>query len=140
MKKRLFTVTGLFIAATDVHAAEPLALQKIMKELGRNMRVVADGISREDWELVARTAPLIADHPQPPLGEKMRVMGLVGSDMGRFKSHDRKTHGAARALDKAVRLKDGPGVITAFATLQGACHDCHRAFRKRFGEHFYGWH
>lgn len=138
MKKRLFAASGLFIAAVGAHAAEPLALQKIMKDLGRNMQVVTDGISREDWDMVAKTAPLIADHPQPPLGEKMRIMSFVGSDMGKFKAHDGKTHDAARALDKAARLKDGAGVIAAFATLQGACHDCHREFRKQFVDHFYG--
>lgn len=138
MKKRLFAAFGLFIAAVGAHAAEPLALQKIMKDLGRNMQVVTDGISREDWELVAKTAPLIADHPQPPLGEKMRIMAFVGSDMGKFKAHDGRTHDAARTLDKAARLRDGAGVIAAFATLQSACHDCHREFRKQFVDHFYG--
>lgn len=138
MKKRLFAVIGLFIVAGGTHAAEPLALQKIMKDLGRNMQVVTDGISREDWDLVAQTALQIADHPQPPVGEKMRIMSFVGTDMGKFRAHDGRTHDAARALDKAARLKDGPGVIAAFATLQSACHGCHREFRKPFVDHFYG--
>lgn len=138
MKTRLLAATGLFLATAGVNAAEPLALQKIMNDLGRNMQAITDGISREDWELVAKTAPLIADHPQPPLGEKMRILSFVGSDMGKYKAHDGRTHDAALALAKAARLKDGPAAIATFASLQNACHDCHQAFRQPFMEHFYG--
>ncbi len=128
----------LMLAAGGAQAAEPLALQKIMKDLGRHMQTVADGISREDWELVAKTAPLIAEHPQPPFGEKARILGFVGANMGKYKAHDGRTHDAALALGRAARLKDGPGVIAAFAELQTRCHDCHREFRRPFVEHFYG--
>lgn len=138
MKKRPLAVTALLIAAAGAHAAEPLVLQKIMKDLGRNMQAITDGISREDWDLVAKTAPLIADHPQPPLGEKMRILGFVGGDMGKYRAHDGRTHDAALAVGKAARLKDGPGVIAAFSALQNACHDCHREFRKPFVDYFYG--
>lgn len=119
-------------------AVRPLELQKIMKELGRNMQAVTDGISREDWALVEKTAPLIADHPQPPLLEKTRIIGFVGSDMGKFKGYDQKTHEAAHALGQAARNRDGAAVIAAFQTLQTGCYNCHREFRKPFVEHFYG--
>ena len=67
---RIAASACLMLAASGVHAAEPLALQKIMKDLGNNMQVITDGISRGDWALVEKTAPLIADHPQPPFSEK----------------------------------------------------------------------
>ncbi len=76
-------------------AAEPLALRKIMKDLGGNMQAVTDGISREDWMLIEKTAPLIAEHPQPPLLEKMRIMSFIGGNMARFKAYDGETHQAA---------------------------------------------
>jgi len=118
--------------------AKPLALRKIMQDLGKNMQVITDGISREDWEMVAKVAPLIADHPQPPLVEKMRILSFVGSDMGKFKSHDEKTHRAAQALEQAAARSDGQAVISSFATLQNSCLACHQGFRKPFLEHFYG--
>lgn len=138
MKTRILATGALCLAAASAGASEPLALQKIMKDLGRDMQAITDGISREDWELVAKTAPLIADHPQPPLGEKMRILSFVGSDVGKYKGHDGRTHDAALALAKAARLKDAPGAIAAFASLQTACHDCHQAFRQPFRAHFYG--
>lgn len=126
------------IGASGAQAAEPLALQKVMRDLGSNMQTITDGISRGDWELVEKTAPLIADHPQPPLAEKLRIMRFVGSDMGKYKAHDSETHAQAQALGKAAKAGDGAGVILAFQKLQTSCYDCHREFRKPFVNHFYG--
>lgn len=144
MKKTSNTITNLLaascllLAASGAQAAEPLALQKVMKDLGRNMQAITDGISREDWELVEKTAPLIAEHPQPPLSEKMRIMGFMGTDMGKFKAYDGETHELASALGKVARSKDGPGVILAFQKLQTSCYNCHSEFRTPFVAHFYG--
>lgn len=122
----------------DTVPAKPMALRKIMRDLGKNMQVVTDGISREDWELVARTAPLIAEHPQPPLAEKTRILAFVGTDVGKFRANDHKTHQAAQALRQAATQQDGPAVISSFATLQASCLACHQSFRKSFQAHFYG--
>ena len=138
------TVIGTLLAsicsqtwADDVGKAKPLALRKIMQDMGKNMQVVTDGISREDWEMVARAAPLIADHPQPPLAEKMRILSFVGADAGKFKGHDERTHQAARALEQAAVRSDGQAVISSFATLQNSCLACIQRFRKPFVENFY---
>jgi hypothetical protein len=102
------TIIGMLLASTcsqawadDAHKAKPLALRKIMQDLGKNMQGVTDGISREDWEMVRRIAPLIADHPELPLAEKMRILKFVGTDAGKFRGLDEKTHQAARALEQA---------------------------------------
>lgn len=135
---KLFASSCLLFAASGAHAAEPLALQKVMKDLGKNMQIITDGISREDWERVEKTAPLIANHPQPPMMEKMRIMSFVGTNMGRFKAHDGETHDQAQAVGRAAQAKDGPGVILAFQKLQTSCYNCHSEFRKPFVAHFYG--
>lgn len=134
----LLAASCLFFAAGGTHAAEPLALQKIMKDLGKNMQLITDGISREDWERVEKTASLIADHPQPPLAEKMRILRFAGTSMGQFKTYDGETHDQAQALGRAAGSKDGPGVILAFQKLQTSCYNCHSEFRKPFVAHFYG--
>ena len=145
--KNLFTVmaTGVFLAGIYSHAwadsdieAKPLALQRIMQELGKNMQIITDAISREDWALVAKIAPQIAEHPEPPVIEKMRILTFIGTDMGTFESHDEITHQAARALAQVAARNDGQGVITAFAKLQSSCLACHQSFRQSFVEHFYG--
>lgn len=136
--RNLVASACLALGATGSQAAEPLALQKIMKDLGKHMQTVTDGISREDWELVEKTAPLIADHPQPPFGEKARIMSFMGTNMGKFKAYDGETHEAAQAVARVARERNGQGVILAFQKLQSSCLNCHQNFRKPFVEHFYG--
>ncbi len=89
------------------------------------LQVIADGISREDWKLIEKTAPLIADHPQPPINEKVRILAFVGTDVSRFKGHDEKTHEAARVLGESAAREDGYAIISDFATLQNTCFDSH---------------
>jgi cytochrome c556 len=140
-RKMIFNLLAsscLLFAASSAHAAEPLALQKIMKDLGKNMQLITDGISRGDWELVEKTAPLIADHPKPPFGEKLRILGFVGTNMNKYKDYDGETHDHAQAVGKAAKAKDGREVILAFEKLQTSCYNCHNEFRKPFVEHFYG--
>ncbi len=124
--------------AADADKAKPLALRKIMQDLGKDMQAITDGIAREDWVLVAKTAPRIANHPQPPMGERMRILAFVGSNAGSFKQYDKQTHLAASALGEAAVRSDGKAVISKFATLQGTCLACHQQFRKPFQEHFDG--
>lgn len=141
MKKYLITtasIATLVLAAAHVQAAEPLEFQKVMKELGKHMQTVADGISREDWELVANTAPMIAKHPQPPLEEKARIVSFMGAEMSKFKSFDMQTHDAAHDLEHAAHEKHGQQVVDAFQRVQSSCLNCHQAFRAKFVEHFYG--
>ncbi|TNC95225.1 MAG: cytochrome c class II [Gallionellaceae bacterium] len=141
MKKQSILVASLItfaLSITHAQAAEPLELQKVMQELGRNMQVITDGISREDWELVAKTAPHIAEHPQPPVSEKMRIMKFMGPEMSKFKALDGKTHEAAHDLLHAANEKDGQKVIAAFQQVQTTCLNCHQTFRGKFVEHFYG--
>jgi len=139
MKKTITLLTSALLFTTlTAHAAEPLALQQVMKDLGKNMQIVTDGISREDWMLIAKAAPMIAEHPQPPFAEKMRIMAFMGSDMPKFKTLDGKTHEAAVELEHAAHEKDGQKVTLAFQKLQTTCLNCHQIFRAPFVAHFYG--
>lgn len=138
---KLILATTTFVLATltlSTQAAEPLALQGVMRDLGKHMQTVTGAISYEDWDLVAKTAPLIAAHPQPSVSEKARIITYVGLDMGKFKSFDTQTHEAAHEMQHAALEKDGVQVIAAFQKLQTGCLGCHQNFRAAFVEHFYG--
>ncbi|HEY0846425.1 MAG TPA: cytochrome c [Noviherbaspirillum sp.] len=134
----LLAATGPFASANDLTAPKPLALRQIMKDLGKQMQSVTDGISREDWDTVEKAGALIADHPQPPAAEKVRILSYVGTDAGKFRGYDQKTHDTAVELQQHAQRRDGPAVIAAFANVQNACLGCHQSFRKPFMEHFYG--
>lgn len=143
---KLFAVVAATVFLGGMHSqtrasddqAKPLELRRIMKDLGKDMQTVTDAISREDWARVAQVAPRIADHPQPPVGEKMRILAFIGSDVGKFKGFDEQTHQAAKAMQAAAGRGDGKAVIAAFANLQNSCLGCHQSYRKPFVEHFYG--
>jgi cytochrome c556 len=142
----LSLVSGLALAAAnapataepDAQATQPLALRNIMKALGQNMQVITDGISRGEWALVEQAAVRVAEHPQPPLPERLRIVAFAGTNAGRFKAHDGDTQAAAEAVAKSARAKDGEATILAFQSLQTGCFNCHREFRKPFVEHLYG--
>lgn len=129
-----FCVSALGASATDEN---PLELRKVMQELGGNLAAITESISREDWQRVAHIAPLIADHPKPPMGERAQILALLGADMGRFKAYDGQTHQTAEALAEAAQKGDGEAVITVFAELQRSCLGCHENFRQKIIEHFY---
>ena len=128
------------LAEITAESGKPLALQNIMSDMGKNMQTITYGVSREDWALVEKTAPLIADYPQPPLGEKVRIFAFVGRDAGRFNDYDRETRDAAHALGEAAARKNGYAIISHFATLQNSCLRCHRDYRESFQQRFYEKH
>lgn len=133
-----FSSACLVIAASGAQAARPTTLHKIMEDLGRNMQAITDGISREDWSLVEKTAAQIVDQPQPALNEKVSLLGFMGAQMWKFKAYDGEKVEAALALGKAAKAKDGPRVILAFQQLQTSCYNCHAEFRKPLVKYFSG--
>lgn len=128
--------TGL--GAQSAEAAKPMALRSVMEKLGRDMQAVTGAISKEEWTLVAELAPKIAKHAEPPLGEKMRILGWLGTDAGKFRGIDGQVQGAASAMGDAARRGDGQAVIAAFSKTQQSCLACHQSFRQSFVEQFYG--
>lgn len=117
---------------------EPLVLRGIMHDLGEQVRTVAGAIAHEDWAKVAEAAVHIAEHPEPPPDEKVRILTLIGAEAARFRGHDQKAGEAARAMAEAAKRQDGQAVIDAFRAVQTNCHGCHQEFRARLLEHFYG--
>jgi len=132
----LFALSPI-IRADDRTAVEPMALRGIMQAMSRNMQAITDAIAREEWTKVAGTAPLIADHPQPPFSEKLRILAFFSGKAGEFKKYDGATHQTALALQQAAIDQDGQAVIAAYASLQQSCLNCHQAFRNTFTAHFY---
>ncbi|MHC9511291.1 cytochrome c [Kangiella sp. M94] len=117
--------------------SEPMALRLIMQDLELNMQKIASAIIREDLATVAEIAPLVADHDEPPMTEKMRILSFMGSDAGAFKSLDGVTHDTAMMLKEVAENDDGDAVIKTYADLLQSCVACHQKFKKPFVDHFY---
>lgn len=134
----LAVCASLVFATAHADAAEPLELRKIMKELGSNMQMATDGISREDWALVENASRLIVEHPQPSPAEQKRIADFMGTNMEKFEALDENTHRAAHQMQAAAQAKNGRKVIASFQKLQSSCLACHQAYRPAFLAHFYG--
>ncbi|MFO7527271.1 MAG: cytochrome c [Marinobacter sp.] len=132
-----FLISGVSYAASEEDSTNQMALQKIMQQLGHDMQEVTGSISKEDWDSVAEIAPRIADHAQPPLGEKMRILAWLGNNAGTFRTLDKEVHDAAMKMRDAATQAEGQDVIAAFAELQQACLVCHQDFRQSFRDRFY---
>ena len=74
---------------------------------------------------------------EPLVAEKMRILAWLGTDAGKFRSHDGQTHESATAMGDAAKRGDGLAVISAFSKVQQSFLICHQSFRKPFLEHFY---
>ncbi|PLY14580.1 MAG: cytochrome C [Sedimenticola sp.] len=136
-------LAGILVAfyTAGVHSdpiAEPLALHGIMEQMGERMQAITDGISRQEWQQVEQSAREIAEHPQPPFGEKLRILSFAGSRVTDFKQYDGETRQVAKELALLAGEQNGSAVIIAFSTLQTSCLVCHQKFRGDFQRHFYG--
>jgi len=118
-------------------AEEPLVLRKIMQAMQSNIQQIEQGVAKQDWGLVSQNALAIADHPAPPLFEKLRIFAYINTDLGEFKKLDKKTHETAKLLGD-MALKDDKLPIGAVVTeLKGSCEQCHQVFRQGFQANFY---
>src|SRR5690606_9355418 len=98
------------VVLADARAAEKekaMGLRLVMQELGRDMQAVTGAISREDWAMVAKLAPEIGRHAQPPAMEKMRIIKWVGKDAGQFRALDARVGQAADDMAAAASRGDG---------------------------------
>ena len=80
MKKRYLTifVSTLFICIStqvlsnpDSNSTDEVAssLREIMRGMDKDMQLISNAISREDWNLVEELSPEIANHKQPKFND-----------------------------------------------------------------------
>jgi len=132
---------GALLGSTELLANEaetPHEFNGIMKDLGDHMVGITEGITREDWIRVADHARAIADHPRPPMTERVRIMAFAGTEVAKFKEFDAEVHNAAADLVDEAAGGDGSAIVASFGRLQNGCLDCHAAFRSSYREHFLG--
>lgn len=122
--------------ADEEEGGAPHEFHEIMEDLGEHMVGITEGITHEDWIRVADHAQAIADHPRPPMTERVRIMAFAGTDVAKFKEFDSEVHDAAARLADEAAGGDGSAIIASFGRLQNGCLDCHAAFRTAYRDHF----
>lgn len=131
---RLFASLFFAQAALPANAQEPQSLLHIMREMGQNLNDVTGGMLRDDYDAVAAAAQSIANHPQPPMEERLIIIGGLGADAGKFRQDDQIVHDAALALKQAAERKNGELLVERYTNLIGGCMSCHGGFRTRVRE------
>lgn len=116
---------------------EPMKIREIMQGMQVNMQQIEQGIVQKDWELISQNALAIADHPAPPIFEKLRIIAYMNTDMGVFKKLDKTTHQTAKELAELVLQKDKGDAGLKFTQLKESCQQCHQVFRAEFQGYFY---
>lgn len=122
-------VTGL--PAVSLAADESPSLLQIMRQLGHELNQLSDGLWRDDYAAIATAAQAIADHPQPPVAERTRIITGLGADAGRFRQGDQAVHDAALAVKEAAERQDAEQLLPHYLDLVTGCRRCHTAFRAR---------
>ena len=111
--------------------AEEFSLLQIMQQLGRDLNQISDGMWREDYAAIAAAAQSIAEHPQPPMAERSKIISGLGADAGRFRQGDQTVHDAAMAVKEAAGQENNEHVLKRYNDLVKGCMDCHTNFRAR---------
>ena len=107
------------------------SLKRVMQQLGRDYSNLERAILWENFEAAAKAAHAIAYHDKPSMGQRMKIMGTLGSEMPEFKNADGKVHKLAVNIEEAARAKDMPLLIQHQSQMLSACMACHTTYRSR---------
>jgi cytochrome c556 len=124
------TVAGA--AAADLGAPSGTAsLKAIMQGLQASMATLHLALWLEEFEAVAAAAREVADHPQVPAAERLRIQSVLEDDFAAFAAADRRVHDTSLRLRDAALQRDTAAVLSALADVHVGCVACHTRFRAR---------
>jgi len=128
------TLTAAILIASNIAAAEPAAdgsLKQIMQQLGKDYSSLNHAILIEDFDAAASAAHAIAYHDKPSLGQRLKVLSELGSEMPAFKKADDKVHDLAITIEDAAKAKDMSLLIQQQSQMLAACMFCHTNYRSK---------
>lgn len=128
------TIAGVMLLVTGIAWSVPSdksALLGIMEELGTQVGRLAQAIMADDLATAIAAASAIADHPQPTLAERSRLLAHIGADAPAFRAANADVHDAAVAVRTAAQMGDRTALAAAFHRLADSCLSCHTRFRDR---------
>ena len=111
--------------------AEAGTLKAVMQQLGRDYASLNQAVLMEDFEAAANAALHIAKHDQPSLGQKVKIMAGLRSEMSAFKQADSKVHSLAVDIQQAAEANDMPLLIQRQSAMLSACMACHTGYRSK---------
>ncbi len=132
-KVSLAKLAGLALTLTPVVASsdEVTTLKEIMQGLNNNLAEITDGLLTDDFELIARGATGIAEHPRIPPEQVQLVVRELGEEMAAFKQFDMRVHDLSLEIRDAAESRERDAVISGYRQLMDGCLACHGAYKER---------
>lgn len=132
--RTLKLITLLFLCSFSVTLMakdkESHTLKSIMIGLGQSMNSLNDGIFKEDYDLIQKSALKIAIHPQPK-AQLPVIAKTLGKEISQFKSYDMKVHDSAMEIAKLAKKKDMFKILESHKVIMENCVSCHKPFREK---------
>lgn len=135
MKKRLVN-SVLFLAflvcVSPVNAGgDAKNFKEVMQRIALNMSKLIDPIMKSDFAEIDAIAEHVANHDEPPLTHRMRIIAELGLDFTDFKKYDDDVHMSSVAMQTAAKNKDIEAVIINYGKTMQNCNNCHKKYRER---------
>ena len=110
---------------------DPKNFKEVMQRISVNMADLVDPILKGEFSKVHKIAERVANHDEPPLMLRVKIIAELGMDFIDFKKYDDEVHMNAVSIQLAAKNKDIDGMITGYGKTMQSCHDCHKKYRKR---------
>jgi len=130
MKKTIMVTLASLLLTATAYAGDG-TLKQAMQQLGADFAALNQAILVEDFEAAASAAHAIAFHEKPSMGQRMKIVAALGTEMPAFKKADGKVHDLATRMEKAAQGKQMDQLIQQQSEMLGACMACHTSYRKK---------
>ncbi len=128
---RLIFFTVIVFSIAPVFANDPKNFKEVMQRIELNMSKIVGHIMREEFDEIVQLAEQVANHDEPPLTHRMKLIAELGTDFIDFKSHDDNVHINSVAMQEAAKRKDLDSVIINYGKTMQSCNHCHKKYRGR---------
>ena len=132
-RKRLIRAASLMLALVPMVAMtdDATSLNEIMQGLRDNLIEISDGLLTDDFELIAKGATSISEHPKIPAAEVQLVAQELGPEMAEFKRLDTVVHDLSIDIGIAAKALDRDAVNSSYQRMIEGCFNCHRKYEER---------
>jgi len=121
----------LILSTTPSFADDPKNFKEVMQRIEVNMSKLVGHIMKEEYADIIKISEHVANHEEPPLSHRLRIIAELGTDFSNFKSHDDDVHINSVAMQEAAEKKDMDAVIASYGKTMQSCNNCHKKYRER---------
>ena len=132
-RKRLIRAASLMLALVPMVAMtdDATSLNEIMHGLRDNLIEISDGLLTDDFELIAKGATSISEHPKIPAVQVQLVAQELGPEMAEYKRLDTVVLDLSMDIGIAAKALDRDAVNSSYQRMIEGCFNCHRKYEER---------